>query len=75
MLVIGASASAVCKRMLAFHRTPLCGGSRTVKIEGMSLAGVGGCISESIIVKAIVMLVARARTGSRRGRRERHVVQ
>ena len=75
MLVIGASASAVCKRMLAFHRTPLCGGSRTAKIEGVSLAGVGGCISESIIVKAIVISVARARTGSLRGRGEWHVVQ
>ena len=75
MLVIGARASAVCKRMLVSHLTPLCEGSRRVKIGGMSLAGVGGCVKSSTIVRPIVAWVARARTGSCRGMDECYVAQ
>ena len=45
MLVIGARASAVCKRMLVSHLTPPCEGSRRVKLGGINLAGVSGCVA------------------------------
>ena len=67
MIDIGASAIAVCKRILVSHRMPLCDGSARVKIEDRNLVGVGGWIRESARIKPTVMLVASARTGSRRG--------
>ena len=67
MMQTGASASAVWRRILVSHRMPLCDGSARVKIGDRNLAGVGGWIRESAKIKTIVMWVARARTGSRRG--------
>ena len=67
MMQTGASASAVWRRILVSHRMPLCGGSARVKIEDRNLVGVGGWIRESATIKPTVMLVASARTGSRRG--------
>ena len=75
MPVIGARASAACKRMLVSHLTPLCEGNRRVKFGGISLAGVGGCVKSLTIVRLIVAWVARARTGSRRGMEEWRAVQ
>ena len=75
MMQTGASASPVWRRILVSHRMPLCDGSATVKIEEMNLVGVGGWVRKSARIKPTVMVVASARTGSRRGMETWRVAQ
>ena len=75
MQVIGARASAVCKRILLFHLTPLCEERRRLRIVGVILVGVGECVRTSMMMRPNVAWVTRARTGSSRGKDECRVAR
>ena len=75
MMQAGVSASPVWRRMLVFHRMPLCDGSARVKIEERNWVGVGGWVRRSAQIRPTVMVVASARTGSRRGMETWRVAQ